>query len=207
MYPVPEEVHRAFNMVGAGLGLVGNAVEGAGAVILAATPEPTLLTKVGAVALSGLALDGAQANVRTLYNWGAPTPSLLNQGATALAGYALSPEKAQYVGAGVDFGAHLGGTAYSGLLIKGAVGTRLPVAPKSISTGRTVPNRLNEQLAMEEVMANPGGKQLPIKMSDTANNLLAEDGWVKMAQNVNGAEIHYVKNTRTGQVVDFKFKD
>jgi len=80
-------------------------------------------------------------------------------------------------------------------------------APKSISTGRTVPNSLNEQLAMEEVMANPGGKQLPIKMSDTANNLLAEDGWVKMAQNVNGVEIHYVKNTRTGQVVDFKFKD
>jgi hypothetical protein len=70
-----------------------------------------------------------------------------------------------------------------------------------------VPNNLKEKLAMEEVMANPGGKQLPIKMTDTKNNLLAEDGWVKMAQNVNGVEIHYVKNLKTGQVVDFKFKD
>jgi intein/homing endonuclease len=80
-------------------------------------------------------------------------------------------------------------------------------APKSISTGRTAPNNLKEKLAMEEVMANPGGKQLSLKMSDTKNNLLAEDGWVKMVQNVNGVEIHYVKNTKTGQVLDFKFKD
>ncbi len=70
-----------------------------------------------------------------------------------------------------------------------------------------MPNNLNEQLAMEQVMANPVGRQLPIKMSDTTNNLLAQDGWVKMAQNVNGTEIHYVKNTKTGQIVDFKFKD
>jgi filamentous hemagglutinin len=43
-------------------------------------------------------------------------------------------------------------------------------------------------------------------MSDTKNNLLAADGWVKRAQNVNGVEIHYVDNTLTGQMVDFKFK-
>ncbi len=93
------------------------------------------------------------------------------------------------------------------VLVHNVSGTGGPSAPKSISTGRTVPNSLKEKLAMEEVMANPGGKQLPIKMSDTQNNLLAEDGWVKMAQNVNGAEIHYVKNTKTGQIVDFKFRD
>lgn len=34
-----------------------------------------------------------------------------------------------------------------------------------------------------------------------------EDGWVKMAHNVNGVEIHYVKNTKTGEFDDFKFKD
>jgi hypothetical protein len=70
-----------------------------------------------------------------------------------------------------------------------------------------VPNSLKEQLAMEQVMANPSGKQLPLKMSDKTNNLLAEDGWVKMAQNVNGVEIHYVMNMITGEIVDFKFKD
>ncbi|WP_344108447.1 hypothetical protein [Kribbella alba] len=31
------------------------------------------------------------------------------------------------------------------------------------------------------------------------------DGWVKMTQNVNGTEIHYVMNRGTGQVDDFKF--
>jgi hypothetical protein len=31
-------------------------------------------------------------------------------------------------------------------------------------------------------------------MSDTKNNLLAADGWVKRVQNINGVEIHYVEN-------------
>ncbi|PGQ45479.1 MafB [Bacillus thuringiensis] len=34
-----------------------------------------------------------------------------------------------------------------------------------------------------------------------------EDGWVKMAHNVNGVEMHYVKNTKTGEFDDFKFND
>lgn len=78
-----------------------------------------------------------------------------------------------------------------------------------ISTGRTTPNSLKEKLAMEEVKSNPSGYTPPRmpKMSDTKNNLMAEDGWVKRTQNVNGVEIHYVENIRTGEVVDFKFKD
>jgi hypothetical protein len=44
-------------------------------------------------------------------------------------------------------------------------------------------------------------------MNDTKNNLLAKDGWVKRVQNVNGVGIHYVENVKTGQVLDFKFKD
>ena len=80
-------------------------------------------------------------------------------------------------------------------------------AKKIISTGRTTPKNLTEKLAMEEVMANPSGftpPRLP-KMSDTKNNLLAKDGWVKRVQNVNGVEIHYVENINTKQVLDFKF--
>lgn len=62
---------------------------------------------------------------------------------------------------------------------------------------------------MEEVMSKPMGTNPPRMppMSNTKNNLLASDGWVKRVQNVNGVEIHYVENTKTGQVLDFKFKD
>lgn len=80
---------------------------------------------------------------------------------------------------------------------------------KEISTGRTEPKNLKEQLAMKEVKANPSGTTPPRmpKMSDTKNNLLHEDGWVKRTQNVNGVEIHYVENIKTKEVIDFKFKD
>lgn len=90
------------------------------------------------------------------------------------------------------------GSAAAGLAEKGAV-----------STGRTIPLSLKEKLAMEEVKANPLGVTPPRmpKMSDTKNGLRAEDGWVKRTQNVNGVEIHYVQNVRTGQIVDFKFKN
>ncbi|TCB30111.1 MafB [Acinetobacter sp. ANC 4635] len=39
-------------------------------------------------------------------------------------------------------------------------------------------------------------------MTDAKNNLYHEDRWVKRSQNVNG-----FKNTKTGQAIDFKFKD
>ncbi|PFQ80670.1 S-layer protein [Bacillus thuringiensis] len=74
------------------------------------------------------------------------------------------------------------------------------------STGRTTANSLEEQLAMKEVKSNPQGKVLTrIPMTDP--RWPKEDGWVKMAHNVNGVEIHYVKNTRTGEFDDFKFKN
>ncbi|MFP1770929.1 VENN motif pre-toxin domain-containing protein, partial [Lonsdalea quercina] len=73
------------------------------------------------------------------------------------------------------------------------------------STGRTEANSLQEKLAIEQALSNPEvGRQLPIPMTD--KRWPREDGWVKMAQNINGVEIHYVRNTKTGQVDDFKFK-
>lgn len=72
-------------------------------------------------------------------------------------------------------------------------------------TGRTTANTLNEQLAMEQAMANPGaGSRIPIQMSDP--RWPAADGWVKMRQNINGTEMHYLQNTITGALDDFKFK-
>lgn len=83
------------------------------------------------------------------------------------------------------------------------------IDPSKVSTGRTEPKNLQEKLAMEQVKNNPQGKTPPRmpKMSDSKNNLHHEDGWVKRAQNVNGVEIHYVENTKSGQKIDFKFKD
>ncbi|WP_315850855.1 VENN motif pre-toxin domain-containing protein [Yersinia massiliensis] len=73
------------------------------------------------------------------------------------------------------------------------------------STGRTEPNSLQEKLAMEQTLSNPAaGHPLPLPMADT--RWPKEDGWVKMTQSINGVEIHYVRNTKTGQIDDFKFK-
>jgi hypothetical protein len=78
------------------------------------------------------------------------------------------------------------------------------------STGRTYPHNFYENYAMENVKADPTkGRVLPIEMTDT--RWPANKGWVKMSQNIkyeNGikVEIHYVMNTITGEVADFKFK-
>jgi RHS repeat-associated protein len=72
------------------------------------------------------------------------------------------------------------------------------------STGRFAPTNLKEQLAFEQAVSNPeAGRQLGILMTDP--RWLASDGWVKMARNINGVEIHYLHNTITGAIDDFKF--
>jgi len=45
---------------------------------------------------------------------------------------------------------------------------------------------------------------MPLQMNDPT--WPGSQGWVKMSQNVNGVEVHYVENTVTGEVDDFKFK-
>ena len=58
---------------------------------------------------------------------------------------------------------------------------------------------------MQEVISDPAeGTVLPLSIGDP--RWPASEGWVKMAQNVNGVEIHYVRNTNAGAVGDFKFK-
>ena len=84
---------------------------------------------------------------------------------------------------------------------------------KNIETGigrsnmaTTEPRNLKKKLAMESVLKDPlsGAKQLRIPMTD--KRWPGELGWVKMAKNVNGVEIHYVYNKNTQQFDDFKFK-
>jgi filamentous hemagglutinin len=83
-----------------------------------------------------------------------------------------------------------------------------PVANKPLglgTTGRTIPANLNEKLAMEQALSNPAaGRPLPMPMTD--HRWPATDGWKKMVQNINGIEIHYVRNSVTGAIDDFKFK-
>jgi RHS repeat-associated protein len=79
------------------------------------------------------------------------------------------------------------------------------VTPAAESTGRTVPANLKEQLAMQQAKSNPAaGEPVPLKMNDP--RWPDSQGWVKMRQNVNGVEVHYNLNTKTGEVADFKFK-
>lgn len=78
--------------------------------------------------------------------------------------------------------------------------------PLSIgSTGRNIPKTLNEKLALEQAISNPtAGRQLPVPMTD--KRWPGSEGWVKMSQNINGIEVHYVRNTKTADIDDFKFK-
>lgn len=60
---------------------------------------------------------------------------------------------------------------------------------------------------MEQVKSNPlqGARQLgSVKMTDP--RWPGTDGWIKMANNVNGVEIHFVYNPRYRLFDDFKFK-
>lgn len=58
---------------------------------------------------------------------------------------------------------------------------------------------------MQQAKSNPAaGQQIKnIIMKDP--HWPASGGWMKMRQNINGVKIHYVMNSRTGAVADFKF--
>ncbi|MGA7237066.1 MAG: RHS repeat-associated core domain-containing protein, partial [Bryobacteraceae bacterium] len=74
------------------------------------------------------------------------------------------------------------------------------------STGRTAPKDLKEQLAMEQAKSDPAaGTEVPLRKGMTDSRWPGSQGWHKMAQNINGVEIHYVWNRITGAVADFKF--
>jgi filamentous hemagglutinin len=72
------------------------------------------------------------------------------------------------------------------------------------STGRG-PKNLEEQLAMEQAKADPqAGTEVRLTGGMKDSRWPGSQGWVKMRQNINGVEVHYVRNTITGAVDDFK---
>ena len=94
----------------------------------------------------------------------------------------------------------------------GTQGVGNPVAVEGRgNTGRTIPNTLNEQMAMHQVQSNPleGATKVPLEMTDP--RWPASEGWVKMqsvVQNADGTKtiIHFLYNEITGAFDDFKFK-
>ena len=80
----------------------------------------------------------------------------------------------------------------------------------NLSNGTTLPRNLEEQLAVEEAMANPkiGIKIEKIKMNDP--RWPASEGWVKRqhihTSNGKNINVHYVHNKITGMADDFKIK-
>lgn len=94
---------------------------------------------------------------------------------------------------------------------KSAKGVGNPVKIEGLgSTGRTIPNNLNEQMAMHQVQSNPlsGATRVPVEM--TVTRWPASDGWVKMQSIVEHSDgtkttIHFVYNTVKNLFDDFKF--
>lgn len=80
-------------------------------------------------------------------------------------------------------------------------GTPKPPLPDPI-TGRG-PRNLKEELAIEQAQSSAkNGLQIGKPMGDP--RFPASAGWVKMSQNINGVEVHYIYNVNTGKSLDFK---
>jgi hypothetical protein len=74
------------------------------------------------------------------------------------------------------------------------------------NTGRPLPVSIKEQMILEHVKSNPS-VGTPIKtVWMTDQRWLWQLGWQKMRVNMDGVEIHYVRNRITGRVADFKIK-
>ncbi|WP_394003246.1 hemagglutinin repeat-containing protein [Luteimonas sp. WGS1318] len=121
--------------------------------------------------------------------------------------------KARFEGLPMDGGS----VGFSGLrparIVSGVTGNSTHHAATGVSpvplglgsTGRTTPANLKEKLAMDQVRSNvENGRPLPVPMTDP--RWPGSEGWVKWSQNVNGVEIHYLRNSNTGRVDDLKFK-
>ena len=92
-------------------------------------------------------------------------------------------------------------TAIAAILVHNSCPTNLGRG----STGRSEPANLREQLAMEEAQSNPAAGRALSKFTMNDGRWRAEEGWMKMQQNVNGVIIHYVYNPLMDAVDDYKF--
>ena len=161
-----------------------------GAMTASAATPTTAETRVGATSVPTPAVVGSDAGV-----WGSHhrVDGPLLAGLVVATGVAAKTEAVAGVASRSEVVGELPGLLSS--------------APKPLglgSTGRTVPANLQEQIAMTAVRNNPAGRQLSnIVLNDS--RWPAGDGWVKMQQIEADVNVHYVYNTVTGAVDDFKF--
>jgi len=161
-------------------------------------------------------LNGMEVNAETIFIdgfWGGATAATM-YGAAKLVNYVISSRMP--AGTSVADDAALANQMSQVDDCDNALGTNRGVGnPVNVegrgSTGRVTPNTLNEQMAMQQVQSNPlegaidmSYLQKPVIMTDP--RWPAFEGWVKMSNNVNGVEIHFVYNKYTGAFDDFKFK-
>jgi hypothetical protein len=75
-------------------------------------------------------------------------------------------------------------------------------------TGRTEPRNLNEQIAMKDAIEGAANGKVLSRVTLKDSRWPAKDGWVKMRYYHESTKIviHYVRNTKTGQSTDFKYK-
>ncbi len=113
------------------------------------------------------------------------------------------------VGFGKAFGCQVKGYVYTltqiGERTYTGVGNPVHIENRGSTAKIPGPKNIQHQVAMEQVKSNPleNAKKLNIKMTDS--RWRAEEGWVKMATNIKGTEIHFNYNELTGQFDDFKF--
>jgi hypothetical protein len=76
-------------------------------------------------------------------------------------------------------------------------------------TGRTEPRNLNEQIAMKDAIEGAANGKVLSRVTLKDSRWPAKDGWVKMRYYHESTKIviHYVRNTKTGQSTDFKYKE
>ncbi len=107
-------------------------------------------------------------------------------------------------------GAGLLGACDGYAMSKAQTPTSVPTNTSRGSTGRTEPNDLTEQLAMEQVKSNPLAGTPLTKITLNDPRWPSSEGWVKMQQIVPTSErninIHYVYNQTLKIFDDFKFK-
>ncbi|WP_252212421.1 hypothetical protein, partial [Clostridium sp. CMCC3677] len=179
-----------WSLIGSGLEIGGGSAEAMGGVVLDSSG-------VGAVAGVPLNISGVAIAADGVINAERSLISLANDTMTFISNKSSNGGSGK---SGSDEGAGKSG------------GVGNPVEVEGLgSTGRTIPNNLNEQMAMEQVKSNPleNAKKVPLKMND--KRWPASEGWAKMqsiVKNSDGSQtvIHFDYNKVTGAFDDFKFK-
>lgn len=159
---------------------------------------------LGPICVLGVCLGFHPGNaVKGLANFGAGIANFVVSSVTAGHVHVPAPFCGGLLGISFDIG-NWTGFAETGLAGGGLGGAEADAGSVAASTGRTEAANLAEQLAMEAARADPAaGRILPVEMTDA--RWPASAGWVKMAQNNIGVEVHYVFNTITHDADDFKF--